>query len=252
MRTQVFLVGLAVACGPPAELVAERDALKDKVGQLERTNATLDKEVAGAQARIRSLERELLAARQDAALARIGVSVDTPVGAVLETSLGRIRCRLLPDHAPLTVANFVQLAEGTRTWTDPATGEQTRRPLYDGTVFHRVKPEFMIQGGDPLANGMGGPGYQFADEVSTGLRFDEPGMLAMANSGPNTNGSQFFITDRSTPHTLDGKHTIFGRCQDAVVVEAIATTPRNAADKPTRPVTLRTVRIVRGPAAADL
>ena len=123
-----------------------------------------------------------------------------------------------------------------------------KKPLYAGTIFHRVIPTFMIQGGDPLGNGTGGPGYEFVDEVSAGLGFSKPGLLAMANAGPNTNGSQFFITDRSTPSHLDGKHTIFGECGNLDVVEKIATTPASR-DKPTTDVVIKAVVIQRGAAA---
>ncbi len=129
--------------------------------------------------------------------------------ATFKTSLGDIVVKLLPEKAPNTVENFVALAEGTKEWTDPKTGQKVKRPLYDGTVFHRVIPDFMIQGGDPLGTGTGGPGYRFADEIGPDNRFDRPGKLAMANAGPNTNGSQFFITEVPTPH-LDRGHTIFG------------------------------------------
>ncbi len=129
--------------------------------------------------------------------------------ATFQTSLGDIVVKLLPEKAPKTVANFVGLAEGTKEWTHPGTGKKSKAPLYDGTVFHRVIPEFMIQGGDPTATGTGGPGYRFGDEIGPDNRFSKPGLLAMANAGPNTNGSQFFITEVPTPH-LDRGHTIFG------------------------------------------
>jgi peptidyl-prolyl cis-trans isomerase A (cyclophilin A) len=132
-----------------------------------------------------------------------------PIHATFQTSAGDLVVRLLPEKAPKTVENFVGLAEGTREWTDPRSGEKVKRPLYDGTVFHRVIPDFMIQGGDPLGTGTGGPGYRFADEIGSDNRFDRPGLLAMANAGPNTNGSQFFITEVPTPH-LNRGHTIFG------------------------------------------
>jgi len=131
------------------------------------------------------------------------------IEATFHTSLGEIVVRLLPEKAPKTVANFVGLAEGTREWKDPRSGQAAKRPLYDGTVFHRVIPDFMIQGGDPLGTGTGGPGYRFEDEIGPDNRFDRPGLLAMANAGPNTNGSQFFITEVPTPH-LNRGHTIFG------------------------------------------
>jgi peptidyl-prolyl cis-trans isomerase A (cyclophilin A) len=152
--------------------------------------------------------------------------------ATLETTKGPIRVRLFPDTAPKTVENFVGLATGDRSWVDPRSGAEQRQPLYDGTVFHRVIPDFMIQGGDPLGTGTGGPGYQFEDEVGGPRRFDRPGYLAMANAGPNTNGSQFFITQVPTPW-LDGKHTIFGEVVEGMeVVEAIASSRRDARDRP--------------------
>ena len=137
--------------------------------------------------------------------------------AVFDTTMGTLRCKLFPKESPKTVANFIGLADGTKDWKDPATG-QTKHgvPLYSGTIFHRVIPDFMIQGGDPLGSGFGDPGYKFADEIVPSLTFDRPGRLAMANSGPGTNGSQFFITEVPTPH-LNGHHTIFGQCDDATV-----------------------------------
>jgi peptidyl-prolyl cis-trans isomerase A (cyclophilin A) len=129
--------------------------------------------------------------------------------ATFKTSMGDIVVKLLPEKAPKTVENFVGLAEGTREWTDPRSGQKQKAPLYDGTVFHRVIPQFMIQGGDPLGTGTGGPGYKFADELGPDNKFSKAGLLAMANAGPNTNGSQFFITEVPTPH-LDRGHTIFG------------------------------------------
>ena len=152
--------------------------------------------------------------------------------ATLRTNQGTVVVRLFPDHAPKTVRNFVELAEGGRQWTNPATGQATTGKLYDGTIFHRVIPDFMIQGGDPLGTGTGGPGYSFEDEVDGPRRFDRPGYLAMANAGPNTNGSQFFITQVPTPW-LDGKHTIFGEVVEGMeVVDAIAATDRDARDRP--------------------
>jgi len=132
-----------------------------------------------------------------------------PIFATFQTSAGDIVIKLLPEKAPKTVENFLGLAEGTREWKDPRSGQMVKKPLYDGTVFHRVIPDFMIQGGDPLGTGTGGPGYKFGDEIGPDNKFDRPGLLAMANAGPNTNGSQFFITEVPTPH-LNRGHTIFG------------------------------------------
>lgn len=165
---------------------------------------------------------------------------------VMDTSMGRITCQFYQKQAPNTVANFIALAEGTKNWTDPTTQKvQRHKPLYDGTIFHRVIPEFMIQGGDPLGTGMGGPGYTFDDELDPNLSFDRPGRLAMANSGPNTDGSQFFITEAAYP-TLDQHYTLFGQCDDpsVEVVKAIARVPRDDNDKPLSPVTLEKVTIV--------
>jgi len=166
-----------------------------------------------------------------------------PPTATLETTAGNITCTLFPDKAPLTVANFIGLATGTKAWKNPKTGEMMHGvPLYNGTIFHRVIPNFMIQGGDPLGNGTGDPGYKFKDEFSSDLAFDQPGRLAMANSGPNTNGSQFFITDAPTPW-LNGHHTIFGQCQDLDVVKKIAQLPRNANDRPDNPPKIIRIKI---------
>ena len=183
----------------------------------------------------------------DAPTANIAVTI-VPNGptAVLDTSMGRITCQFYQKQVPTAVANFIALAQGTKEWTDPATRKvQHRKPLYDGTTFHRVIPEFMIQGGDPIGNGTGDPGYNFDDEIDANLKFDRPGRLAMANSGPNTNGSQFFITEQAY-ETLDGHYTLFGQCDDASVevVKAIARVPRDSDDKPLTPVLLKKVTIV--------
>ncbi len=161
----------------------------------------------------------------------------------IATTKGDLHCQLYWRQAPLTVANFVSLSRGLAPWTDPATGEQRTDPLYPGVVFHRVIPGFMIQTGDPLGTGTGGPGWQILDEISPDLRFDRPGLLAMANSGPNTNGSQWFITEVPTPH-LDGKHTIFGACDDdsLAVVKAIARVPVGDQDKPVDDVVIESLQ----------
>ena len=167
--------------------------------------------------------------------------------ATLKTSAGDITVKLFPDHAPKTVRNFVELAEGTREWKDPETRQKVTRPLYDGTVFHRVIEGFMVQGGDPLGNGRGGPGYTFADEFHPDLQFDRPYLLAMANAGPGTNGSQFFITLGPTPH-LNRRHTIFGEVADGAgreVVDRIGSTSTNRDDRPTEDVVIETVAIER-------
>lgn len=166
--------------------------------------------------------------------------------AVLDTSMGRVTCRLFDKQAPQTVANFIGLADGTKDWTDPATHEkQHGKPLYDGTTFHRVIPGFMAQGGDPMGNGMGDPGYYIRDEIDPSLMFDVPGRLAMANSGPNTDGSQFFITEEAYP-SLNGHYTIFGQCDPSsvLVVKTITRVERDGRDKPLTPVVLKKVTIV--------
>ncbi|HEY6739169.1 MAG TPA: peptidylprolyl isomerase [Actinopolymorphaceae bacterium] len=168
--------------------------------------------------------------------------------ATLRTSAGDIRLKLLPHHAPKAVRNFVELAEGTREWLDPETGEKTTARFYDGLTFHRIISGFMIQTGCPLGTGTGGPGYRFADEIHPDLRFDRPFVLGMANAGPNTNGSQFFITVAQTPH-LNGKYTIFGEVADQPsqeVVLAISKVATGPMDRPIEPVTLESVRIQRG------
>jgi peptidyl-prolyl cis-trans isomerase A (cyclophilin A) len=166
--------------------------------------------------------------------------------ATLRTNQGDIEVRLLPNHAPKTVKNFVELAKGEREWTNPETGEKSTAPLYDGTVFHRVISGFMIQGGDPLGNGTGGPGYQFADEFHPDLAFNKPYLLAMANAGPGTNGSQFFITVSPTAW-LTRKHTIFGEVVDEAsrqVVENIAKLPTNPrTDRPLDDVVIESVTV---------
>ncbi|MBL0058163.1 MAG: peptidylprolyl isomerase [Elusimicrobia bacterium] len=165
--------------------------------------------------------------------------------AVIDTELGTIVCKLFPDKAPKTVANFVGLAEGTKEFSDPKTGAKTKRPFYDGIIFHRVIPDFMIQTGDPLGKGIGGPGYQFDDEFDPSLRFSKKGILAMANSGPATNGSQFFITVAPTPW-LNDHHSIFGEVVEGQsVADAISTAPRDGGDRPTQTLSMKKVTIVR-------
>jgi peptidyl-prolyl cis-trans isomerase A (cyclophilin A) len=168
------------------------------------------------------------------------------VYATFETSQGIIVCRLFESDAPITVKNFIELAEGAREWTHPRTRQKSKVNLYDGTVFHRVIPNFMIQGGDPEGTGMGGPGYKFQDETTgSPHKFDKPGKLAMANAGPNTNGSQFFITVAPTPW-LTGNHTIFGEIVEGQeVADKITAVPRNRQDRPLEDVVLKSVKIER-------
>jgi cyclophilin family peptidyl-prolyl cis-trans isomerase/outer membrane protein OmpA-like peptidoglycan-associated protein len=181
----------------------------------------------------------------DLALYTKDVTGAGPLTATFETSQGTLRCELFGDQAPATVANFIGLATGKKAWVDPRSGKTVHgKPLFDGLVFHRVIPDFMIQGGDPLGVGTGGPGYTFDDEIVPTLHH-EPGALAMANAGPSTNGSQFFIDEVAAPH-LDGHHTVFGKCRELDVIRAIAHVPRNSSDVPLTPVVIKHVKIKRG------
>ncbi len=247
------LLGL-VACGgvSPEQheaLRKERDALQKQVTELKEQVAKLKKAAKESKQRPtrRSNPRGPLYEANEQTIAewleRAKISKDSKLQATIQTSLGDIHCELFPDKAPMTVANFVGLAEGTFEWRDPKTGEMVRgKPLYDGVIFHRVIPNFMIQGGDPQGTGRGGPGYRFDDETNNGLTFDQVGLLAMANAGPKTNGSQFFITVRKTPH-LNGKHTIFGKC-DLDTVQKIVTTPATRT-RPDEDVVIRHIAIER-------
>ena len=166
-----------------------------------------------------------------------------PLFATLDTSMGAIVVQLFPKEAPKTVANFVGLARGEREWTDPRSRQPVKRPLYDGTIFHRVIPSFMVQGGDPLGTGTGDPGYRFEDEFGSGKVFDKPCLLAMANSGPNTNGCQFFITEKPTPW-LNNKHTIFGEVvQGCELVAEMGRVERGPRDRPKTDIVLKKVTI---------
>jgi peptidyl-prolyl cis-trans isomerase A (cyclophilin A) len=167
------------------------------------------------------------------------------INVIMKTSQGEIKLRLFADKAPKTVENFIGLATGKKDWKDPRSGKVMKGvPLYNGTTFHRVIPDFMIQGGDPTGTGMGGPGYQFEDEFQSGLKFDKPGLLAMANAGPNTNGSQFFITVKETPW-LNNRHTIFGEVTEGMdTVKKIVSAPRDAMDKPRTPITIESIKVL--------
>ncbi len=168
--------------------------------------------------------------------------------AMIQTDMGKLTCELFPQEAPRNVGNFIGLAEGTKEWEHPLNHRMIRMKLYDGTAFHRVIPGFMIQGGDPMGNGAGGPGYHVLDEISPKLKFDRAGRMAMANEGPNTNGSQFFITLSPQPH-LDGRFTIIGQCDNASVQVAkkIAAVPRDRNnDRPDSPPKIRKITIERG------
>jgi peptidyl-prolyl cis-trans isomerase A (cyclophilin A) len=176
-----------------------------------------------------------------------GEAAGGKVYATFKTSMGDIVCELFADKAPKSVENFIALATGTKEWTHPGTGQKmTGAPLYNNTIFHRIIPGFMIQGGDPLGIGTGGPGYRFADEFHPDLKHDKPGRLSMANSGPNTNGSQFFITHKATPW-LDGRHSIFGQVvKGQEIVDAMGGVEKGPGDKPVKDIVLKEVAITRG------
>ena len=168
-----------------------------------------------------------------------------PVYAQFVTTEGNFTVRLFDEQVPKTVENFVGLAEGTKEWTDPRTNQRVTQPYYDGVIFHRVIDGFMIQGGDPLGQGIGGPGYNFADEFHPSLRHNKPGILSMANRGPNTNGGQFFITLAPTPH-LDDRHSVFGEVSEGLdVVRAIGKTPTGERDRPIKDVVIQSIKIER-------
>lgn len=236
----ILVLGLFLG-GCTQELEQENARLKQRVADLERASKRLEEENRTLKAENERMKAEAEAAKRARAFEAYGWAPGKKLIATVVTSMGSIECVLRPEQAPETVLNFVQLARGEREWTDPQ-GNKTRRPLYSGTIFHRVIPEFMIQGGDPEGRGTGGPGYKFADEVGDFTVFDHPGILAMANSGPDTNGSQFFITE-GTPTHLNGKHTIFGDCGNLDVVRAIARVERDPRDKPIKDVVIERIDI---------
>lgn len=254
VTSYVGLVSLTVTAGCVSEeelqaALAQRDEARAQVSKLEE-------ELDVAKGRLKELEKKLSQPGKTeateppravitAAYSQLQISKGDKIIAVIKTSEGDVECNLFPHIAPNTVLNFVGLAEGTKEWTDPRTGQKTTQPLYDGTTFHRVIKGFMIQGGDPLGTGRGGPGYTFADEIWPHVRFDRPGLLAMANSGPDSNGSQFFITDARPAH-LNGRHTIFGICELETVrkiMDVETTGPENST--PVDDVVISTVEIVR-------
>lgn len=183
----------------------------------------------------------------DVAAATKGVTGSGPdLLATFKTNQGTIHCRLFHKEAPKTAANFAGLATGNKEFTDPTTGQPTKRRFYDGLIFHRVIPQFMIQGGDPRGNGTGGPGFTIPDEFGPGLKHDRGGLLSMANRGPNTGGSQFFLTEVPTPH-LDGRHAIFGECKEVDLVQKIARVPTTGpGNRPASPVTIERLDIEWG------
>jgi peptidyl-prolyl cis-trans isomerase A (cyclophilin A) len=171
-----------------------------------------------------------------------------PLKAIFDTTQGKLTCELFDKKVPMTVANFVGLARGLKPFKDPKTGETAKRPFYDGLIFHRVIPNFMIQGGDPLGVGSGDPGYRFGDEFDPSLRHDKPGILSMANAGPGTNGSQFFITEGPTPH-LDDRHSVFGACKEVDTIKKITRVEKDPADpsgsRPKTPIVIKKLTIKR-------
>lgn len=224
-------------------VVKERDALQAKVDGM-------DKQLRSTQERLKVDRMKKAPGRTPPPpekvaqwLEEANITKDSKLAATIVTNLGDIECELWPNEAPLTVANFVGLAEGTRAWKD-ASGAEKKTPLYDGTIFHRIIKGFMIQGGDPMGNGRGGPGYKFEDEVDGPQGFDGPGILAMANSGPSTNGSQFFITDGQAKW-LNGKHTIFGKCATDVAGKIAQVEVSKPGDRPVSEVKIQTIKIKR-------
>ncbi|MES2641686.1 MAG: peptidylprolyl isomerase [Myxococcota bacterium] len=236
----MFLMWLVFGCNGQ-DSQAENAKLTQRVADLERTRDRLEKDNEALKARVKRAQEEEDKGKKLASLEKLGLKDGQKLVATFQTSMGDISCVLRPEQAPETVANFVQLARGDKPWTDPKTRKEVTGPLYDGTTFHRVIPDFMIQGGDPLGNGTGGPGYEFADEVGDFTVFDKSGLLAMANSGPDTNGSQFFITE-GTPTHLNGKHTIFGDCENLDLVAKIARVPAKR-DKPDTDVVIKKIVI---------
>ena len=183
--------------------------------------------------------------KKNAAVTEEDLSSMKTVYAVFETSLGDVKIKLYHKEVPNTVANFVGLAEGTKEFTDSFSKKKVKRPFYDGLIFHRIIPNFMVQGGDPTGTGMGGPGYQFEDEFNSALKHDRPGILSMANAGPNTNGSQFFITEIATPW-LDNHHSVFGEVVEGMdVVKKMVQVERDQYDKPKEDVVLKKVKIIK-------
>jgi len=233
---------LLLTWGCTAELKEDNNQLQEQIDGLEGQLAKTQQENASLKLKVSDLEGDLNKARL-----ATNSGLEEMMWAEFKTSMGTILCQLEATRAPRTVANFVGLAEGTKTWTDPRDKKKKNEPLYNGTKFHRVIPKFMLQGGDPLGRGTGGPGYRFEDEFHPDL-IHKPGTLSMANSGPNTNGSQFFITEVATPW-LDNKHSVFGYCEPVSLIKTIAQVPKKDGPRGSKPavdVLLETVNIHRG------
>ncbi len=244
-RTAMPLLFLMLL-GCTAELKEENNHLEEQLAGLRQELTAFEREAAALRVQIGDLEADIA---RIVSVQEAGFEPAEPIWATLDTSLGDINCELKPLKAPRTVANFVALAEGRRPWLDPATEQRVKRPYYDGTIFHRVQPGFMVQGGSaPGSDGEAGPGYTIDDEVHIDLKH-EPGTLSMANRGKNTGGSQFFIAEKDLPH-LDGQHSIFGTCGPMSVIKDIARVPRDSEGqgpgKPLEPVVLKQVTIHRG------
>jgi peptidyl-prolyl cis-trans isomerase A (cyclophilin A) len=255
MRASILVIIAALVGSAGACANAE---LEQKVKDLEDKNAALERDLKAAEQARRGLQQRLAQAQKtppapklsvEEAGKALGVKPGEKLFATFDTSMGTLSAELFWEKAPVTVLNFVQLAEGTKEWTDPRTNEKVKKPLYNGTIFHRVIPDFMIQGGDPLGQGTGGPGYRFEDEFHPDLRHVGPGVLSMANSGRNTNGSQFFITEKDTPW-LDDRHSVFGKVvEGADLIPKITRVEKSDGPQGSRPkvdVVLKKVTISRG------
>ncbi len=245
----IFVATLALSGGACAN--AE---LEQKVKDLEEQKSSIEKELKASEQARKNLQQKLAQAaaapkvNTDEVAKTLGVKPGEKLYATFETTMGNLVAELFWEKAPTTVTNFVQLAEGTKEWTNPKTNKVEKSPLYNGTIFHRVIPDFMIQGGDPLGTGTGDPGFRFADEFNPELRHIGPGVLSMANSGKNTNGSQFFITEKDTPW-LDGRHSVFGKVvEGADLIPKITRVEKVAEgnDKPKVDIVLKKVTISRG------
>ena len=254
MRASILVIIAALVGSAGACANAE---LEQKVKDLEQKNEALMMEVKSLEGAKRTLQQRLAQAQKapptpklgvEEAGKALGVKPGEKLFASFETSMGVLSAELFWEKAPVTVLNFVQLAEGTKEWTDPRTNEKVKKPLYDGTIFHRVIPDFMIQGGDPLGQGTGGPGFRFEDEFHPELRHVGPGVLSMANSGRNTNGSQFFITEKDTPW-LDDRHSVFGKIVEGTeLIPKITRVEKSDGPQGSRPkvdVVLQKVTITR-------
>jgi peptidyl-prolyl cis-trans isomerase A (cyclophilin A) len=248
MRWPSVAIAVCLLLGCDPDLKMHANDLEDQVAFLEGQVHVQESEIRDLEQQIDDCQLEVQRKAVTQILADVGVDPTAPLHAVMHTNRGDVRVELLPEYAPRTVANFVGLAEGTKDWTDPRTGEtRTGAPLYRDVLFHRVLPDYIVQSGDPMGTGYGDVGYTFPDELHGEIVHKEPGMVSMANSGPNTNGSQFFITLEKARH-LDTKHTLFGRVIDGLeVVRAISNVPSGAEqrDRPNEPVVLRSVTIER-------